>query len=160
VLAIVVQGLTMAPFLRRLGITGVKDIYQEKYEMARGRLGSINAVLSTLESMRRERDIPAEVLVEMERDYQRKATDAQQELTALQQQTTRFLEEEHQEVVRRVLFVEKESLLKAYQKGTIGKEAFEHLMAELDERLSSALAAQRHVQPPELPPAAPEVVKT
>jgi CPA1 family monovalent cation:H+ antiporter len=117
-------------------------------------------VLATLESMRRERDIPAEVLVEMERDYQRKASDAQQELTALQQQTTRFLEEEHQEVARRVLFVEKEALLKAYQEGTIGKEAFEHLMAELDERLSSALAAQRHVQPPELPPAAPEIVKT
>jgi CPA1 family monovalent cation:H+ antiporter len=160
VLSIIVQGLTMAPLLRRLGITGLKDVYQEQYELARGRLSAVNAVLATLESLRREREIPVDVLEGMERDYQRKAADAQRELAALKQQTTRFLEEEQQEVVRRVLFVEKDALLKAHQKGAIGKEAFEHLMAELDERLSTTLATQGHAQPSESPPTTPGAVGT
>ena len=43
VLSIIVQGLTMAPLLKRLGITGLKDIYQEQYELARGRVGAVHA---------------------------------------------------------------------------------------------------------------------
>jgi CPA1 family monovalent cation:H+ antiporter len=145
VLSIIIQGLTMAPLLRRLGITGLKDVYQEKYELARGRLGAIHAALTSLEAMRRTRDIPVDVLEPLERDYQQKAAAVEQELTALKQQTTRFHEEEHQEVVRRMLVVEKDSLLAAYQKGAIGREVFEHLCADLDERLAQAKSAEEHV---------------
>ncbi|WNG54574.1 Na+/H+ antiporter [Archangium gephyra] len=161
VLAIIVQGLTMGPLLRRLGITGMKDAYQEQYELVRGRLGSVHAALAALEGMRRTREIPADVLEQLERDYQQKAAAAEQELSALKQQSMRFHEEEHQEAVRRVLIVEKESLIKAYQKAAIGKEAFEHLMADLDERIARADAAENHV-PPEQggAPSAPGAVGT
>ncbi|HYO53348.1 Na+/H+ antiporter [Archangium sp.] len=149
VLAIIFQGLTMAPLLRRLGITGLKDVYQEQYELARGRLGAAHAALASLEGMRRTREIPADVLEQIERDYQQKVAAAEQELSALKQQSMRFHEEEHQEAVRRVLIVEKESLLKAYQKGAIGKEAYEHLIADLDERIARADAAESHTPPAE-----------
>ncbi|MDC0710651.1 Na+/H+ antiporter [Stigmatella sp. ncwal1] len=145
VLSIIVQGLTMPPLLRRLGVTGQRDVYQEKYELARGRLGAVHAALGALESMRRSRDIPADVLTQLEKDYEQKANAAEQELSSLKQQTNRFHEEEHQEAVRRVLIIEKDSLLKAYQKGAIGKEAFEHLSTELDERLAQAKDAEAHV---------------
>ncbi|MCE9668010.1 Na+/H+ antiporter [Myxococcus stipitatus] len=152
VLSIIVQGLTMAPLLRRLGITGMKDEYQEQYELARGRLGAIHAALAALEAMRRTREIPADVLGQLERDYQEKETATEKELAELKQQSMRFHEEEHQEAVRRVLIVEKESLLKAYQSATIGKEAFEHLTAELDERIAQADAAEAHTAVPAAPP--------
>ncbi|WNG32071.1 Na+/H+ antiporter [Cystobacter fuscus] len=145
VLSIIFQGLTMAPLLKRLGITGVKDVYQEKYERARGRMSAIHAALTALESMRRTRDIPADVLEQLERDYQRKATEAERELSALKQQTTRFHEEEHEEAVRRMLIVEKDALLKSYQKGAIGRDVFEHLSAELDQRLAGVKDAEGHV---------------
>jgi CPA1 family monovalent cation:H+ antiporter len=145
VLSIIFQGLTMAPLLKWLGITGVKDVYQEKYELARGRVSAIHAALTALESMRRTRDIPADVLDPLERDYQLKAAAAEQELSALKQQTTRFHEEEHEEAVRRMLIVEKDSLFKSYQKGAIGREVFEHLSAELDERLAGVKDAEGHV---------------
>jgi CPA1 family monovalent cation:H+ antiporter len=160
VLSIIVQGLTMAPLLRRLGVTGLTDVYQEHYERVRGRLSTLHAALASLEAMRRERDIPADVLERLERDYQQRAAAAEQELSTLKQQSTRFHEEEHQEAVRRVLIVEKDALLKSYQKGAIGKEAFEHLMAELNQRLERADAAEAHVSSSETPPASPGAVGT
>ncbi|XXF80856.1 sodium:proton antiporter [Myxococcaceae bacterium GXIMD 01537] len=145
VLSIIFQGLTMAPVLKKLGITGLKDVYQEQYELARGRLGAIHAALAALEAMRRGREIPMDVLEPMERDYQRKAQAVEQELTTLKQQSTRFHEEEQQEAIRRVLIVEKDALFIAYQKGTLNKEVFEHLTAELDERIAKAKDAEVHV---------------
>ncbi|WP_044890638.1 Na+/H+ antiporter [Myxococcus hansupus] len=145
VLSIVFQGLTMAPLLRKLRITGLKDEYQEQYELARGRLGTIHAALAALEAMRRTREIPADVVTQLEKTYQEKETVAEKELADLKQQSMRFHEEEHQEAVRRVLMVEKASLLKAYQSATIGKEAFAELSAELDERIAAADAAENHV---------------
>lgn len=145
VLSIIVQGLTMAPLLKRLGITGVKDVYQEKYELARARVSASHAALTALEGMRRTRDIPADVIEQLERDYQAKAAEAEKELAALKQQTTRFHEEEHEEAVRRMLIVEKDSLLKSYQKGAIGREVFDQLSAQLDERLAGVKSADAHV---------------
>ncbi|HZI16298.1 MAG TPA: hypothetical protein VE153_38390 [Myxococcus sp.] len=52
VLSIIVQGLTMAPLLARLDITGLKDASREQYGLARGRLGAAHAAL---EGMRRAR---------------------------------------------------------------------------------------------------------
>ncbi len=147
VLSIIVQGLSMAPLLKKLGVTGLKDEYQEQYELVRGRLASFRAALDSLQSMGRERNIPADVLWQLEQDYQGKVAGAEQELSALKQQSKRFHEEEHQEAVRRMLYVEKEALLKSYQRGAIGKEAFEHLMAELDERLAQAQAAEHAPAP-------------
>jgi monovalent cation:H+ antiporter, CPA1 family len=145
VLSIIFQGLTMAPVLKALGITGIKDVYQEQYELARGKLGAIHAALAALEAMRRGREIPVDVLEPMERDYQQKAQAVEQELTHLKQQSNRFHEEEQQEAIRRVLIVEKDALFSAYQKGTLNKEVFEHLTAELDERISKAKDAEAHV---------------
>lgn len=157
VLSIIFQGLTIAPVLKKLGITGIKDVYQEQYELARGRLGAIHAALAALEAMRRSREIPVDVLEPMERDYQQKATAVEQELTALKQQSTRFHEEEHQEAARRVLIVEKDALFDAYQKGTLNKDVFEHLCAELDERIAKTKDAEAHV-PLEDAHATPEAV--
>jgi CPA1 family monovalent cation:H+ antiporter len=154
VLSIIFQGLTMAPVLKKLGITGLKDVYQEQYERARGRLGAIHAALAALEAMRRGREIPVDVLEPLERDYQQKAQAVEQELTSLKQQSNRFQEEEQQEAIRRVLIVEKDALFVAYQKGMLNKDAFEHLTAELDERIARAKDAEGHV-PEEDPRTAP-----
>jgi monovalent cation:H+ antiporter, CPA1 family len=155
VLSIVFQGLTMAPLLKRLGVTGVKDPYQEKYELARGRVGATHAALTALEALRRTRDIPADVLAQLEADYQKKAERAEAELSALKLQTSRFHEEEHQEAVRRMLIVEKDSLLKSYQRGVISKEAFEHLSTELDARLTQVKDPEGHVPLDQSSPALP-----
>ncbi len=149
VLSILVQGLTMAPLLRRLKITGLRDEYQEQYELARGRLRAITAALRTLEAMRRAKEIPVDVVAQLEQEYQQKEKVAEQELASLKQQSARFHEEEHQEAVRRVLMAEKESLLRAYQSATIGKEAFEQLTAELNERITKADEAESHTTTPD-----------
>ena len=44
-----------------------------------------------------------------------------------------------------MLIVEKDALLASYQKGAIGRDVFEHLCAELDERLGKAKSAEAHV---------------
>jgi CPA1 family monovalent cation:H+ antiporter len=150
VLSIIVQGMSMAPVLRRLGVTGLLDAYQGQYELARGRLTSAVAALSALQGMRNERTTLGEVLEGLERDYQQKISAAEAELRALQQQSSRFREEEQQEAVRRMLVVEKEALIKDFQKGVIGKEAFEHLVAEVDARMEKAKLEE--APPPASPP--------
>jgi CPA1 family monovalent cation:H+ antiporter len=152
VLSIIVQGMSMAPVLRRLGVTGILDAYQGQYELARGRLSSAAAALSALQGMRSERTTVGEVLVNLEREYQRKISTAEEELRALQQQSSRFREEEQQEAIRRMLVVEKEALIKDFQKGAIGKEPFEHLMAEVDARMEKAKLEE--APPPVSPPPA------
>jgi len=154
VLSIIVQGLSMAPVLRRLGVTGLLDVYQGKYELARGRLSSAVAALSALQGMRSERTALGEVLEDLERDYQRKISTAETELRALQQQSSRFREEEQQEAIRRMLVVEKEALIKDFQKGVIGKETFEHLVAEVDARMEKAKLEE--APPQATPPPAEE----
>jgi CPA1 family monovalent cation:H+ antiporter len=83
----------------------------------------------------------------MERDYQQKAQAVEQEITTLKQQSNRFHEEEQQEAIRRVLIVEKEAVFNAYQQGTLNKEVYEHLTAELDERIAKAKDAEAHGAP-------------
>ncbi|MFP2900562.1 cation:proton antiporter [Corallococcus sp. 4LFB] len=158
VLSIILQGLTMSPVLKALGITGLKDVYQEQYELARGKLGAIHAALGALERMRRGREIPVEVLEPMERDYQQKAQAVELELTTLKQQSSRFHEEEQQEAIRRVLIVEKAALFSAYQQGTLNKEVFEHLTAELDERIARAKDAEAHVPAEDARPSPPQAL--
>ena len=154
VLSIIVQGLSMAPVLRRLGVTGLVDAYQERYELARGRLSAAVAALGSLQGMRRERAMVGEVLDGLEKGYHDKVAAAEQELQALQQQSSRFREEEQQEAVRRVLIIEKEALIKDFQKGVLGKESFEHLMADVDARLESTKHAEAP-PPAEEPPGRP-----
>jgi CPA1 family monovalent cation:H+ antiporter len=119
VLSIIVQGLSMAPVLRRLGVTGLMDAYQGQYELARGRLSSAVAALSALQGMRSERTMVGAVLEDLERDYQRKISEAEAEL---------YL-----------------------QKGSIGKETFEHLMAEVDARMEKAKLEEAPPQAPQPP---------
>lgn len=155
VLSIIVQGLSMAPLLRRLGITGNKDEYQERYEQVRGRLSAVYAALAALGEMRRAREIPGDVIDQLERDYQARAGEAEQEIAKLRAQTSRFQEEEHQQALRRAIIVEKDALNEALQKGAIGAEAFEHLVAEVNARLDALDAHDEQLQPATPPPPAP-----
>jgi monovalent cation:H+ antiporter, CPA1 family len=159
VLSIVFQGMTMAPVLRRLGVTGLHDAFQGKYELARGRLSMAAAALSALQAMRSERTATKEVVEELERDYQHKLSAAEEELRTLQQQSSRFREEEQQEALRRMLILEKHALLNDFQKGVIGKEAYEHLMAEVDQRLEKAKLAEMLPPDEAAPPPAPDAPK-
>jgi CPA1 family monovalent cation:H+ antiporter len=53
-----------------------------------------------------------------------------------------------------MLVVEKEALIKDFQKGAIGKESFEHLVAEVDARMEKAKVEE--APPPAAPPPAQE----
>ncbi|WP_239470031.1 hypothetical protein [Archangium violaceum] len=55
-----------------------------------------------------------------------------------------------------MLIVEKDALLKAYQRGVIGKEAFEHLGAELDERRAKVKDPEGHVPLEQSSPSLPD----
>jgi len=149
VLSIISQGLGMAPLLRRLKVTGLVDAYQTRYELARGQLHAGLAALSSLDGVRRAREVRPEVVEQLEQNYRQRVAEAEATLGTLGQQSTRLREEERQEMVRRMLVVEKDAVIKSYQKGAIGKEAYEHLMADLDVRLEKALAEEP------LPPADP-----
>jgi monovalent cation:H+ antiporter, CPA1 family len=137
VLSIIVQGLTMGPLLRWLGIAGVKEEYQEAYELARGKLRAATAALGEVGQMRQERSVHEEVLGSLERGYQRMATEAEAEIRTLQAQTEELREEERLEAARRLLVTEKDALQQAFHKGVVGKEAFEQLIAEVDGRLEA-----------------------
>lgn len=134
VISILLQGLTMSKFLNRLGIVGTREERIE-YDVHRGTLRAATAALAALDAMAREGTIHREVIAKMREGYEKKHRDAEDAIKSLHLAATDLEEEEQHATERALLLVEKEALLKSYNAGFIGGEAFEKLHADVDARL-------------------------
>ncbi|MEW5854782.1 MAG: Na+/H+ antiporter [Myxococcota bacterium] len=136
-LSILLQGLTMAPLLRRLKIVGVRSDEQQRYELERGRLKAAGAGLEEVERMRREHAAPSAVLDGLEAEYRRQVEQADAVLKSLHLERAEIRHEEERAARRRVLVAERDAALQAAQKGVVGSEALDSLLADIDARLTS-----------------------
>lgn len=146
VISILLQGLTMSKFLNRLGIVGTREERIE-YDVHRGALRAATAALAALDAMAREGSIHREVIAKMREGYERKHREAEDAIKSLHLAAADLEEEEQHATERALLLVEKEALLKSYNAGFIGGEAFEKLHADVDARLFR-LEAREDAPPP------------
>ncbi|MDQ6926437.1 MAG: sodium:proton antiporter, partial [Candidatus Eremiobacteraeota bacterium] len=132
--SIVLQGLTMAPLLRRLGIVRAHDV-RVAYERARSELQVVDAALSALDTMARARLTSPTVASEIRRAYEARAQGAQAAIDTLHLRHDDLRAEETDRTMRHLLAVEKEHLIEGRRLGVIDEDAYETLLADADARL-------------------------
>ncbi len=133
-LSILVQGLSMAPLLRRLGVVGAQAD-RTAYDRRRGELRSVEAALAEVDRMQRGGQAERGVLQSVRDDYERRLGEIQGDLTRLRAEHTGLQQEEMLRARRHLLMVEKAEAIQAAQEGLLGREAYEHQLADIDARL-------------------------
>lgn len=134
ILSILVQGLTMGPLLRRLGIVGARED-RERLDLHRGAARARSAALEALERMAREGTLHAELCEELREEYRSALEDAQRSMRDLHLEAAELREEERLAARRQLALVEKDAIQHAAHKGLIGGGAAESLLEDVDARL-------------------------
>jgi CPA1 family monovalent cation:H+ antiporter len=134
VLSILVQGLTMAPLLARLGI-GMKGAERDAYEVRHAMLRASQAALRELRSMSEEGLVHPDVLGSFREDLEARVKEDEEAIRQLHMEKADLWAEEVRGVRRRLLLVQKQQLIDSLQRGLIGQHAFESVLKELDAEL-------------------------
>ncbi len=135
-LSILVQGLSMGPLLRRLGVVKRHEARQQ-YQLKRGELRMMQAALGEISHMERLHSAPTAVLRDLREEYETRAGETAAALEALQLEQDDLRAEEAIGARRQVLLAEKEAVLADFHRGTMSAEAYDALMASIDARLSN-----------------------
>ena len=131
VLSILLQGLTVAPLMRRLRVVGILED-REDYEANLGAMQAANAALAELDEMGRKQAVHADVVEELRAEYRVRVKQAEEAIRGLHMEQTQIRAEEELRARRQLLLTEKDQVLRAFHDGLIGQEAFERLMVRVD----------------------------
>ncbi|HEY7141399.1 MAG TPA: Na+/H+ antiporter, partial [Methylomirabilota bacterium] len=134
VLSILVQGVSMSALLRWLGLVADHGA-RSAYALAQGKLRAANAALQTIEAMSHARAAPPEVLGVVRQEYETRVAAIEQQVERLRLVEEHLREDEFQETRRHLLLVEKDLAIDLYHRGTLDREAYEALLADIDARL-------------------------
>ena len=165
VISILMQGLTMAPALRRLGIIGERVDRIER-EASRAALAAATSARVELETFAGSHGVPAVVVAELRAEYARRVDEATQRLTSSEIGDEALLDEERKRARRHLLMVERTRVAGLVRDGLLTEEAAHGLLADVDARLQSLddpTPQLEHEPPPQdtaqapvaQPPAAP-----
>jgi monovalent cation:H+ antiporter, CPA1 family len=134
ILSILLQGLTMAPLLRRLGLAQSRAPI-EAYETARLTLQLTNASLAELDALEASMRISPDAAATLRESYAKRARTAETTIATMRIERSELLAAESDRAVRHLLLAEKDQLIAAKRSGDVGTEVFEVLVADADARL-------------------------
>jgi Na+:H+ antiporter len=134
ILSILIQGMSMSPLLRRLGVVSTREA-RASYEFTRGMLQAANAALVELEQMARSHFTDADVVNTLRQEYQAKIDVAEGKLRDLHLEQEELQGEELHWTRRHLLLVERNEVLAAFHQGVLSQETYERLLADIDARL-------------------------
>lgn len=134
ILSILTQGLTMAPLLRRLGLTQASQSRAER-DRLRGLLKGARAALAEIDHLGTRHGYGEQALSDVRADYNERILETEASLASLHAKSEEILDEERILVRRQALVAEKDALLEAHRSGEIGESSFESLLADVDARL-------------------------
>jgi len=134
VISILVQGLTMSSFLARLGIVR-KAADRVAFEIRRGRIQAAEAALAEIDRLSHQNVATPKLLDDLREEYRRIRRSAEKELRAL---GVDYRPEERldlREIRMRVLGIERDRVMQAYQRGELRTASRDTLLADIDRRL-------------------------
>lgn len=131
VLSILVQGLTMAPLMRKLGIVGVTQD-RDDYETHLATMQAAHAALMELDDMDKKRTAHADIIESLRGEYHQRIEHAEQSLRDLHMEKSQLRAEEESRARRQLLLIEKERVLRAFRNGIIGQDAYDRLLTRID----------------------------
>ncbi len=135
-LCILVQGFTLEPLLKRLGIGGT-DPDRMAGELLRGRLLASRAALAELERQHEEGRLDGQLTESLRDELDQRIEATEQGIAELTSQHADQLRDEFLHTRRNLLMTERDALLHSNISGVICDDALNRLLAEVDERLDS-----------------------
>jgi Na+:H+ antiporter len=136
-LSLLVQGLTMAPLLRRLGV-GRPNAQRIAYDHSRNELQAVEIALRELDEMARLGQADRDGLEALRGEYQARAERLDTELRGLRAEGADLHLEDLRRARRHLLMVEKTQAIEANHQGLLSHEAYGRLLADIDRRLLEA----------------------
>jgi len=133
-LSILVQGLSMAPLLRHLGV-GRPQRERTAYDRTQGELHVVRAALGELDQMVETGQVDRATLEPLRQEYQARQTALRDQVNLLRAERDDLPQEDLRRARRHLLMVEKAQALDASREGLLGNEAYERLIQEIDGRL-------------------------
>jgi CPA1 family monovalent cation:H+ antiporter len=128
-LTLVVQGFSLAPLVRRLGLA---EDSAEADEERLVRVAMANAALHRLREIERNEDIPAPVIAKVRREYEHRQEIAKQ--THVPQKKDGFDSAAYRALHRRMQAAERAELLRLSEAGRIGGDVMRHVQRQQDLR--------------------------
>jgi CPA1 family monovalent cation:H+ antiporter len=129
--SLVVQGLTMRPLLKVLGMVQ-PPAKRAEYEYVRGRLLVARAALDTLRQMERQGLVSASAYEELSRKYDSQSDDLTSQIANLQAEAGFPAQEELAITDRKCLLAARSTLRDLLQQGAIDDEVFRRLVSDID----------------------------
>lgn len=133
-LCLLVQGLSLKPLMRRLGMGGT-DRSRIEVDLLRGRLLAARAALAQLKDQHEEGLVSSDLFDSLHAELEQAVSAAEEGLVQVGRNRADRLQEEILQVRRDLLMTERDTLLHSHLSGAIGDEALRDLLREVDERL-------------------------
>jgi monovalent cation:H+ antiporter, CPA1 family len=133
-LSIMIQGVTMLPLLRWLGVAKIQYGH-EATELARGRLMAAYAGLEALDRLAAGRLRNSPIVTTLREEYEKEIEKIEQEMETSKQDFELVMDQEMRWAKRHLLLVEKNRIIDNYRAGRLGQPVYEKLLADIDARL-------------------------
>ena len=133
-ISIFIQGLTMSPLMKILGI--LSPVSQLKnYEFLKTEITLYQDVIDKIKKLHKRRFLSAESLESLTKEYQEKIDWLSEEIDTIEVDKETLVKEETLKTKRRMIMEETKALLENYQNGTISLEVYNMLKHEFDSQL-------------------------
>lgn len=133
-LSILVQGLTIKPLLRRLGLGSDGD-ERIAYDLIHGRMRATGAALRELHRQHEEHRIDNATFDALHEELDARIKQAKLELEEVHHADETRRHEAFTDLRRSLLMIERDSLLSSHSTGAISENAMKDLLREVDERI-------------------------
>ena len=130
-LTILIQGLSISPVARALGVLSRRHLPAD-FEMQRMRLTLAQMGVQEIDRLRQEGVLDPQALDALATHYSQESEDAKDRLSKLDIADEDRFRTEFSRLYRRLLTMQKQRLLDARQESLIGHENFERLTADID----------------------------
>jgi CPA1 family monovalent cation:H+ antiporter len=134
ILSILLQGLSMGPLLRRLGLIGARADRQD-YEHERGLVRAKSAALTALDQLIKDGSVHAESVTRVREEYAGAVADAEQRIKDMHLQAEELRREDELAARRHLLLIEKDTVRAAFHSGSISQDVHDRLLDDIDARL-------------------------
>lgn len=148
-LSLFLQGLTVSPLLRRLGLSSQKDEQRQALELERGRLLGVVAAHQQLEALRHEGLVEPGNAGRIESWLASRREQAEDSIGERLGELQTLADQQLSETLLRLLDAEREAVRHAARLELVASDAAEHVLAEIDARSASLREGLHHGTPNE-----------
>ncbi len=133
-ISLLVNGMTISPLLRWLGIVKPSQ-HREAYEFARGKLQAASAALKELDHMSHMHFSQDDVRVHLKTEYEKRIAVEQDQIDQLELDHATIAAQESKSARKHLLLTEKNHVIDSYRQGLLDQKVYENLLADIDARL-------------------------